>query len=358
MLTFKRKLILTKAQERRINSWVGVCRFVYNLCKEIQQEACKNKGTYIHKYELMKQLTEIRNVDWIGDVPRDGIEDAIKRMDNSYKAFFKGGGFPKWASKKRFNSIRFKQVISVEDRFVQVPKLGKLKMVKDRPVVGKIKQITIKRQVDGYYACIATDAVKSIQCHDENQVLALDMGLKHFAVDSNGNYITNPRHFKTHERRLRIENRSLARKKKGGKNWRKQAHRLARLHNKIANVRRDFLHKESTRIAKANYIVILEDLNISGMAKNGNLSKHILDCGWGMFRGMLNYKTIVIVINPKYTSQTCNSCGVRDAKSRISQSEFVCTACGKADNADKNAANNILSKGFAFICQREAIACA
>ncbi len=128
------------------------------------------------------------------------------------------------------------------------------------------------------------------------------------------------------------------------------------LHHKIGNVRKDFLHKESTRIAKENHTVFTEDLNIRGMSKNKNLSKHILDCGWGMFRTMLEYKTNVVTIDPKFTSQTCNECGTKDSKSRISQAEFACTSCGHISNADINAAKNILSKGITLVRQRETLA--
>jgi putative transposase len=199
---------------------------------------------------------------------------------------------------------------------------------------------------------------KSIQNHDENQVIGLDMGIAHFAVDSNGNFISNPNHFKKYERRLRIENRSLARKRKGSNSWKKQCNRLALLHHKIGSVRKDFLHKESTKLAKQFNMVYMEDLNISGMSKNAKLSKHILDCGWGLFKTMLEYKTTVIKINPKFTSQTCNRCGCIDSRSRIRQSEFICTNCGHSENADVNAAKNIYSKGVAFVRKREALACA
>jgi putative transposase len=129
------------------------------------------------------------------------------------------------------------------------------------------------------------------------------------------------------------------------------------LHHKIGNVRKDFLHKESTKIAKENTVVYLEDLNIKAMVRS-RLSRHILDAGWGMFRTMLEYKTTVVKINPKYTSQTCNECGSKDALSRISQSQFKCTNCGHEANADVNAAKNILGKGIALTRQREALACA
>ena len=130
------------------------------------------------------------------------------------------------------------------------------------------------------------------------------------------------------------------------------------MHHKIASVRKDFLHKESTVIAKNYRTVYLEDLNIKNMSKNKNLSKHILDCGWGMFRVMLEYKTNVFAVNPKYTSQTCNKCGKKDARNRISQSEFMCQCCGNICNADINASKNILSKGIALNRKSEPLGCA
>jgi putative transposase len=161
--------------------------------------------------------------------------------------------------------------------------------------------------------------------------------------------VENPKHFAKYERKIRVEHRSLCRKKKGSNSWKKQAKKLARLYHTIANVRKDFLHKTSTQIAKQYSTVYVEDLNIRNMSKNKCFSKHILDCGWGLFRTMLEYKTNVVKVDPKYTSQICSSCGEKDAKSRISQSEFVCTKCGVVSHADINAAKNILSRGAAMV---------
>lgn len=352
MLTFKRKLILTKAQEQRIDKWIGTCRFVYNMCLEIRQSAWRNKQESVHKYDLSKQLTEIREIDWIEDVPRVALEMTIERVDRAYKSFFRGSRFPKFASKRKYKSISFTYFLHADTGKIKIPKMGWLKIFKDSPVTGKIKTITIKKEVTGYFALINTDAVKSIQNQDENQVLGIDMGLAHFVVDSKGRFTANPRHFKKHERQLRIENRSLARKKKGGKNWLKQAHRIGRLHNRIADVRRDFLHKLSTGIAKENHYAVIEDLNVAAM-RRGNLGKGISDVGWGTFRTMLEYKTEVIAVNAKYTSQICSECGAKDSKNRISQSEFVCLSCGSQMNADENAALNILSRGTAILRERK-----
>jgi len=230
-------------------------------------------------------------------------------------------------------------------------------MRKDAEMTGIPKTAVIVKEPTGYFICIQCEVTHK-KFESENQAIGLDMGLSHFCIDSTGNFIPNPKHFKKYEKQLRIENRTLSRKKKGSKRWKKQAKRLALLHHKIGNVRRDFLHKESTKIAKANSIVYMEDLNINGMTRNKHLSKQILDCGWGTFRTMLEYKTQVIRINPKYTSQTCNECGEKDKKSRISQAEFVCTSCGHVSNADVNAAKNILRKGIALNRQRETLVCA
>jgi putative transposase len=361
MLTFKRKLILNKAQSRRIDEWVGVCRFVYNMCIEIKKESYKNKGISVSRFDLSKQLSEIRNIDWVADVPRQVLENAIKRMDLAYGQFFKtykiGGGFPKFAIKGRYSSIQFYQNVWVGENYIRIPKIGQLKMFKDSPISGVIKIATIKKELGDYYVCVTTDAVKSINSQDKSQVLGLDMGIARLLTDSNGQYVDNPRHYQKYERKLRIENRTLSRKRQFGKNWIKQKRKIAAIHSKIADVRADFLHKESTRIAKHYNTVVIEDLNISGMQRS-RLGKNITDVGWGMFRKMLEYKTNVIAVNPKFTSQTCNDCGAVDRKSRISQSDFICTACGTKSHADENAAKNILGQGMAVIRQREAQACA
>lgn len=357
MLTYKRKLILTKAQQTRIDSWIGATRVIYNMCLEIRIEAWKNKQQNVHKYELQKQLKDLKDYDWITDVPRQSLDLTIVRLDKAYLSFFKGAGFPQWANKRKFTSINFKQeygILRATDYSIHLPKLSWIKFFKDSPISGNIKTATIIKDVTGYFVCITTDTVKSIQSQDESQILGIDMGMAVFATDSNGGKIENPKYFKRYERQLRVENRSLARKKKGSNSWKKQAKKLALLHHKIGNIRKDFLHKESTQIAKANHTVVLEDLNVAAMIRS-RLAKSISDAGWATFRTMLSYKTNVVAIDPKYTSQICNDCGAKDAKSRISQSKFVCTTCGVESNADENAAKNIRDKGIVIIRQRGTI---
>lgn len=358
--TYKRKLILTKSQERRIASWIGTCRFVYNMALDIQIQSYKAHQKKLNKFDLMKQLTEIKDFEWIADVPSQSLQNVIERLDRSYQNFFKnyklGVGFPKFAKKDKYRSILLKSV-KVNQHSILLPKLGKIRMFKDSEIEGNAKTAIIIKEPTGYFICIQCEDVPK-KFVSESQTIGLDMGISHFCIDSKGNFIANPKHFKNYERKLRIKNRSISRKKKGSNRWKKQVEKLAKLHHKIGNVRKDFLHKESTKIAKLHSTVYMEKLNIKSMSKNKQLSKHILDCGWGMFRVMLQYKTSVVLVNPKYTSQTCSECGEVDKKSRLNQSEFVCTSCGHISNADYNAAKNILSRGTALSRKREPIGCA
>ncbi len=162
---------------------------------------------------------------------------------------------------------------------------------------------------------------------------------------------------------MKIPKRSLAKKQKKSKSWYKQKERLAKLHQKIARVRQDFLHKQSIQYVQNHTLIVCEDLQVKNMVKNKQLSKHISDASWSRFFAQLRYKSVkygktFVQVPPNYTSQTCNSCGNVDKANRQSQSKFQCTRCGHITNADVNAAKNILGKGIAFIRQREAVACA
>lgn len=356
--TYKRKLILTKVQEKKLRNWIGTCRYIYNLALEVRAEAYKKSHKSVSKYDLMNELKYLKSqYEWIKEVPTSALINTINQLDKSYIKFFKGAGFPKWSSKKKNKSIVLRGCLHVRGNMVKIPNIGWLKTFHDREIPSNIKNATIKIEPKGMFVYIQCDIANSTFVSN-SKTTGLDMGLKHFCVDSNGGFIANPKHFKIYERKLRIENRSLARKIKYSKSWYKQAKKLSLLHHKIANVRKDFLHKQSTLIAKANSIVYMEDLNISGMAKNKNLSKHILDAGWGMFKTMLEYKTNIVSINPAYTSQRCFECGNIDKANRLSQSGFECLKCDHKDNADINAAKNIKHQGMMLAREREALACA
>lgn len=359
--TYKYKLKLTKAQSVRIDSWIGTCRYVYNLALETKINAYRSAKISLSKFELINQLPELKDVKWIKDVPCHSLQNVIERLDSAYQTFFRKGGFPKWAKKDTYKSITFKKV-TWTSLGVSLPKLGKVKIFKDRPPSGNLKTATIIKERNSYFICITSEVKpENLYPTNENQVIGLDMGIAYFLVDSDGCFVENPQVFKSFERRLRLENRSLARKKKGSKSRQKQKDRLAKLYIKLADVRKDFLHKTSTQYIKNNSLISVEKLKVQNMIKFGHLAKYIFDVSWSSFFFMLSYKSNLykktfVQINPAYTSQKCSSCGHVEKKNRLSQSQFKCVSCGYEQNADFNAAQNILSKGIAMDRQRNALA--
>lgn len=355
--TYKYKLKLTKSQRQRVDSWIGTSRFIYNLALETKIHAYKSFGISINKFELMKQLTDLKEFEWIKDVPSQSLQDVIERLDKAYQSFFKGGGFPKWAKKDEYRSITLKGIKQSHNGFI-LPKLGYTKVFKDRMPDGELKTATIVKERNQYYISVTFESEsKNLYPVNENQVIGLDMGITYFLVDSDGCFVENPRHTKKYEKQLRIENRSLARKKKGSKSRQKQKLKLSKLYSKISNVRKDFLHKTSTKYIRENHVIVCEDLKVKNMIKFGNLSKHISDASWSEFYSMLRYKSvqndrIFIQINPKYTSQKCSCCGHIAKENRLNQSKFRCVSCNHEQNADFNAAQNIKSEGIAFRLQR------
>lgn len=348
--TYKIKSINNEFEQQFID-WIGTCRFLYNSAKELKETSYR-QGVRLSCYQIQKQLTQAKKeVPFLKQVHSQTLQAIIQRLDRAFKTFYNGGGYPKWAKKRKWNTIPFKSVKYQGGNTFRLPKWGNVKVFLSRPIEGTLKTARLKRQVDGYYLQVVTDADANINEND-NQV-ALDLGVKYFFVSSDGQYISNPKHFKKYERQFRIEQRSLSRKKRGSNNWYKQLERVKKVHLKLQRVRKDFLHKLSTQIAKDYNVVFCEDLNVSGMAKS-KLAKHILDCGWTTFVNMLEYKTNVLKVNPQYTSQECSSCGHIARENRKSQSEFECVECGHKENADYQASKNIKKRGQSLLCDNVA----
>lgn len=362
MKAFKYKLKLTKAQSERVDAWIGASRYVYNLALEAKIEAYK-KGVSLHKFDLMKQLVDLKDVDWIKNVPSQSLQNVIERLDTAYQCFFKGGGFPKWAKRGQYNSILFKTVKQNINGFT-LPKVGFVKVFKDRMPNGELKTATIIKENNSYYLSVTFECIsENIYPTSKNQAVGIDMGISYFLVDSNGCFVENPRHTLKYQKRLRVKNRSLARKKLGSNSRSKTKLELSKLHLKIKNTRNDFTHKISIQYVKQNSLIVVEDLKVKNMIKFGHLSKHISDASWSDFFNKLKYKSKMydktfVRINPKYTSQKCNSCGYTAKENRISQSKFECVVCGHKDNADYNASKNILGEGIALVRQRDTVVCA
>jgi putative transposase len=371
--SFKYELRPTIEQKTQLNQAIGACRFVYNLALETKIAAYQSGKNY-SCFDLMKQLTELKKeLIWLKEIPSQSLQQAISNLDNSYANFFKGrASFPKYKKKTNGGSFRIPTAVDVdfENWTIKLPKYGKVSFNRDRKFYGNVKQATVSKAATGrYFISILVDTLASeakLKPIKEETAIGIDLGIKHFAVLSNGTKIENPRNTLLGAKKLRVEQRSLSRKKKGSKRRNRQVLVVAKCHEKVKNKRNDFLHKLSSEITNQYDAICLETLNVSGMIKNKKLSKHIADVSWSEFVRQLEYKSnwkgvnVIRIGRFEPSSKMC-SCGKINNELKLSQREWTCTHCNTTHDRDTLAANNIKRFGLRTQPnkrQREAIACA
>ena len=348
--TYTYKIKPNKSIQRKFEEQVGICRYVYNLGREVREESFK-KGVNINYFALSKQLTEAKkDFDWLKQVNSQTLQAVLERLELGYKKFFtdlkKGNktSKPKWAKKDKWRSLPFKSIKTTFNGF-KLPSFGNVKVFNFKVPKGELRTASIIKEADGLYLKIVVREENISQERENQSVCAIDMGINFFLTTSDGEFVENPKHLFNYLKELRVENRKLSRMKKGGNNWKKQVKVLQLLHQKISRVRKDFLHKQSRGLANNYSTVIREDLNISKMVKDSKLAKHILDCSWGLFFELLEYKTNIVKVNPAYSSQTCSKCKHTSKENRKTQSLFECINCGYTENADLQATFNLLQRG-------------
>jgi putative transposase len=348
--TYTYKLKPNKAVEQKFEEQVSVCRYVFNVARECREEAFK-KGVRLNYFDLSKQLTDAKKEHvWLSKVHSQTLQAVLERLELGYKKFFadlkvgKTTSKPKWAKKHKWKSLPFKSIKTTFNGF-KLPSFGSVKVFNFKVPKGELRTASIIKEVDGLYLKVVVKEEDIKQVENNNSIVSIDMGVHYLFVSSDGEFRDNPKHLFSYLKELRVENRKLSRMKRGGNNYKKQVKVLQRLYLKVSRVRKDFLHKESRSLANNYSTVIREDLNISKMVKGSKLAKHILDCSWGTFFLMLEYKTNVIKVNPAYTSQKCSKCGHISKENRKTQSLFECVKCGYSDNADSQACQNLLELG-------------
>ena len=363
--TYKYKLKPNKTQEKLFNSWVSTCRALYNLALSERIMVYEMRKKSVSKYDQYNQLPELKKLHpWLGEVYSDTIQEVLDRLDKTYQNFFRGAGFPKFSKKGEYNSFTFKRSIKVNEKTIKLPKIGEVKYYNSRPIQGTPKTATIIKEGNSWFICITAEyetPFETIEIDNQNPI-ALDCGVNHFLALSNGTFIDSPSFLEPNLKQLRILQRKLSRQKKGSNSREKTKEQIRKLYKKITNQRLDFIHKISTELSKNYSTIYMEDLNLQKMQGSGltDVNRKMTDNGFGNFKLLLNYKLKergkhLGLVNPAYTSQTCNACGAIDKKSRLSQTEFVCTSCGNIDNADVNASKNILSKGITESTKRKTL---
>lgn len=363
--SYKYRLLPTEENGTTLLRWMGMCRFIYNLGLEVKTRAWATKRINLSAYDLMKQITELKNTEcpWLKECSAQSLESAMTNLDKAYRAFFKGRGFPKFKKKSNGQSIQFRRECKTLGGSVYFPKIGWIPFIEHRPLPqGQIRTVTVSVTPAGnWFVSILIKTIDELPekkpIIDETTV-GIDVGLKTFATLSDGKKIENPKYLHEQLRRLRVEQRTLARRyNKGLKiedqsmGWHKQRLVVAKLHEKISNQRKDFLHKASDAITKRFDTICLEDLNIRGMLQNRKLAKAISDVSWHEFMRMLEYKSKWRGKNITYigrfdpSSKICSECGSINKELKLSDREWVCSVCGTAHDRDINAAINIKSFG-------------
>jgi len=374
---FKFRLGASDVQSARLRVLCGNARYVWNQALEKCNESADTKGAYVPRYETMaKWVTAWKRApetEWLKDAYTDNLQQKLKDLDAAWQRYYKkieGAQRPRFKKKGQSRDsvrfVNFQKYCRIENRRVKLPaSLGWIKFRKSREIVGTIKNCTVGFEGGHWFISFQTEREIAEPAHTSTSMIGVDMGVARFLTLSDGTFIEPVGAFKANQLKLARAQRALARKVKFSANWQIQKAKINRLHTRIANIRRDYLHKASDRLSKNHAMIVIEDLKVGNMSRSakGNqenpgvnvkaksgLNRSILDQGWYEFRRQLTYKQAfrggeVLAVPAHHTSQTCPKCQHVSLDNRTSQACFRCVQCGFEQNADVVGAINIKARG-------------
>lgn len=357
----KFRIYPNKSQTVLIEKTLGCSRLIFNRGLELRESSFK-KGISIGYCQTATMLTSLKkepDFEFLKEVDSIALQQALRDLDAGYKNFFAKRALPpKFRNKhdhfQSYRTMNQNDSIRLANGRIKLPKLGFVKIKQSMPVE-HIKSATIERMPSGKYYCVLNVDFEPELKFNKGGTIGIDVGINKFYTDSNGYSANNPGLLEKTLKSLKHQQRKLSRMRKGSKNYNKQRIKVAKLHERIANQRNDFLQKESTKLIRENQTICIENLNVRKMILNKRFARNISDASWSRFFAMLEYKASwygceVIKVPTIYpSSQTCSCCGYRNVKVRnLSVRSWICPKCRTKHDRDHNAAINILNKGLSL----------
>jgi putative transposase len=375
---YKFRIKTTPEIEQIFVRFVGHCRWIWNHILKLNKKRLQDGHRIMRYFEMdfwSKLWKQSEEYGFLAECPAHIIQQKLRDLDRAYTDAFDRAQadkrLPTIRKRNKHDSFRFpdpKQFV-LEGNRIKLPKIGWVRFFKSQEIVGTPKNVTISRKGEHWELSVQVEQEIKPPKPTVTSEIGVDVGIVQFAACSNGEIIAPVHSFRKHEEKLAKAQRALSKKKKFSCNWKKQVAQLRILHEKIANVRLNFLHQCSTQLSKNHAMIVVEALKVKNMSKSAKgtieapgkkvnaksgLNKSILDQGWGEFKRQLSYKMnwlggIFLEVSPHNTSIRCASCGHIAKENRVNQANFRCVSCGHAENADVNAASNILAAGHAVL---------
>ena len=359
---YKYRIYPNREQEIQIAKTFGCCRFVYNQALAYRKEAYEKEKKSVSKIDCNNYCNRElkKKYEWLKEVDKFALTNAIYNMDAAYQKFFKEhAGYPRFKSKHdnhRSYTTNFTNgniAVDFERGKVKLPKLKEVKAKLHRKFSGQIKSATVSQAPSGKYHVSILVETEHQELRHTSHNTGLDLGIKELCITSDGRRYENPKIIKKYEKRLAKLQRKLAHKEKKSKNYNKTKKKIALCHERIANTRKDYLHKISHEIISENQVIVSEELQIKNMVKNHHLAKSISDVSWYELTRQLEYKAKwngreYVKTDTFYaSSQLCSACGYLNTDTKdLSVREWLCPVCGTKHDRDVNAAKNILAEGL------------